>query len=1151
MPATDLIISEYIEGSGLNKAIEIFNGTGATIDLSLYTLELYSNGSSSVSQSVQLEGTLADGEVHVLAHSGASAEILAQADQISGSVINFNGDDAVVLRRGTTVIDAFGQVGVDPGSEWPDGNSANQTLIRSEIVASGDSDPSDPFDTSAEWIVLPQDDISDLGRHTFTGGSGPAPEPQIVITEILQNPSAVSDDNGEWFEIHNAGSASVNLSGWTISDNGSDSHVIAGDLVVAPGAYAVLGRNGDTATNGGVAVDYVYGSIALANSDDEIVLTDAEGIERDRVEYDGGPAFPDPAGASMALDDPALDNSDAANWSVSTAMFGDGDKGTPGAANVTPPPPVEPVLAMIHEVQGDVGTGDGAVTGIDDVSPLFGERVTVTAIVTADFQHGLLGSMGDFDGFYLQEEDSDADDSVATSEGIFVYDGTSTSRVDVAVGDQVRVTGTVGENFGQTQISDVVVEVLSSGNALPTSVAVEFPVANVMIDDGGNYVANLEAYEGMLIDVPQSMVVTELFDLDRYGNYVVADQRYEQFTQNNAPSVEGYDAHLRDVARGSLWIDDGQSVQNPETLRVVDGNDYALSSDDTFRMGDTQTALTGVLGYQFDEFRIQVPTGEYGDANPRPETPEELGGNFRAASINVLNFFTTLDVFPDTPDDDVGPDGQQQEPRGADTNPQNAVEGVGPTDEYDRQLAKLASAIHEMDVDVMGLLEIENDFLDGGVAPGDQSAQGDRGIAAAALVEALNDLAGAEVYAFADPGQEFVGTDAIATALLFRTDRVVPVGDMAILDSAAFLDPLNTGQDRNRAAITQTFEDIETGQMLNVSVNHLKSKGSDAGGEGDADISDGAGASNATRTAAAEALTEWLASDPTGQGAERTLVLGDFNAYAREQPIEVIEDAGYANLGLLDDPDAYSYVFDGQTGTLDYAFANDALADDFVGATEWHINADEADALDYNLEFGRDPDLYDGGSSSRYSDHDPILVAFDLESVFNMIAGTGGRDRLYGTGDRDRIEGRGGNDIILGLGGADRIGGGRGNDDIFGGSGNDVIADGIGNDLVFGGFGDDTIVASGGRNDKVSGGFGDDTFVFSAALAEDGQKDRLTILDYGLGDDVIDLGGAEIGRVRESRLKVELTLEGDGDRIVVWGVDDLSDITFAGDPLLV
>ena len=167
----------------------------------------------------------------------------------------------------------------------------------------------------------------------------------IIVNEIMQNPSAVSDTNGEWFEVYNTTGAAVDIDGWTISDNDTDSHMInnGGALNVPANGYLVLGRNGDTNTNGGVTVDYVYSGFILANTADEVILTDDVGpTESDRVEYDGGPNFPDPTGASMELGtnfQSMTGNDPGSHWDEGSTSFGDGDLGTPGAQNAFVPEP--------------------------------------------------------------------------------------------------------------------------------------------------------------------------------------------------------------------------------------------------------------------------------------------------------------------------------------------------------------------------------------------------------------------------------------------------------------------------------------------------------------------------------------------------------------------------------------------------------------------------------------------------------------------------------------------------------------------------------------------------------------------------------------------------------------------------------------------
>lgn len=165
----------------------------------------------------------------------------------------------------------------------------------------------------------------------------------VIITEIMQNPGAVGDSEGEWFEVYNSGASAVDLNGWTISDLDFDSHTISGSVVVPAGGYVALCRSATTATNGGVTCAYEYGgAIVLANGDDEIILDDGV-AEVDRVQYDGGPSFPDPNGASMELlgDPAAVDNNVGSNWGETpgTTTYGDGDAGSPGAQN--PGYPVE------------------------------------------------------------------------------------------------------------------------------------------------------------------------------------------------------------------------------------------------------------------------------------------------------------------------------------------------------------------------------------------------------------------------------------------------------------------------------------------------------------------------------------------------------------------------------------------------------------------------------------------------------------------------------------------------------------------------------------------------------------------------------------------------------------------------------------------
>lgn len=162
----DLIISEYVEGSSYNKALEIYNGTDSDVSLANYSLEIYSNGSSSPTTISLGSGVLAVQEVFVIANPSASAAILGVADMTSGSLA-FNGDDALVLVGSSQPIDRFGQVGYDPGAAWvcSGGSTVNTTLRRQISVCSGDNATGDPFDPCDEYDFLPNDTFDGLGYH--------------------------------------------------------------------------------------------------------------------------------------------------------------------------------------------------------------------------------------------------------------------------------------------------------------------------------------------------------------------------------------------------------------------------------------------------------------------------------------------------------------------------------------------------------------------------------------------------------------------------------------------------------------------------------------------------------------------------------------------------------------------------------------------------------------------------------------------------------------------------------------------------------------------------------------------------------------------------------------------------------------------------
>lgn len=180
-----VFISEYIEGSSNNKAIEIYNGTGAPLNISNYQIRMYFNGSATVGLTISLAGTVAAGDVYVVAQSSASPVILAQADLLNGAGW-YNGNDAVALYHvpSASFIDVIGQIGFNPGTQWGTGlaSTADNTMRRKTTVTTGDPNGSNVFDPSIEWDGYANDTFDGLGFHN----AAPPPPPPPTVYEIFE-----------------------------------------------------------------------------------------------------------------------------------------------------------------------------------------------------------------------------------------------------------------------------------------------------------------------------------------------------------------------------------------------------------------------------------------------------------------------------------------------------------------------------------------------------------------------------------------------------------------------------------------------------------------------------------------------------------------------------------------------------------------------------------------------------------------------------------------------------------------------------------------------------------------------------------------------------------------------------------------------------
>lgn len=615
-----------------------------------------------------------------------------------------------------------------------------------------------------------------------------------------------------------------------------------------------------------------------------------------------------------------------------------------------------------------------SIQGSGSVSPLVGQVVTTQGVVTRVNNNG----------YFMQDEHGDGD--VATSDGIFVFTG---SAPTVLVGDRVRLNGTVTEyNTGSagnpvtlanpvTQLTNTSgLTVLAGGIAIaPTPIV--FPELNE---------GDLERYEGMLVSIDVPLTASQNYFQGRYGQVTLsAEGRLIKPTNLYRPGTLEAQELADDNARRRIILDDGTSQQNPNPTPY-------MGADDTLRAGDVlPNGLVGVIDYGLAtnnadgiaDYRIH-PVGPvvFERANPRTAAPEPVGGNVRVASFNVLNYFTTIDQAGAS----CFPSGTRSDCRGADS-----------AAEFERQRAKIIAALVALDADVVGLIEIENN---GEVAVNE-------------LVGALNAQMGAGTYVSVGMPIGGSGGDAIRMAMIYKPSRLAQVG-AALSDTA----PIH-----NRPPLAQTFA-AANGEKFTVIVNHFKSKGSCPADPtlADADQGDGQGCWNALRVEQASALRAFIDDLRAAVGDDDVLVVGDLNAYGREDPVMVFLDQGYVDLISTHVPQGYSYVFDGEAGYLDHALATAALVGQVSGATVWTINADEPSVIDYNLEFKQPacatcgPDYY-SPTPYRSSDHDPVLVGLQL---LKPVRGTAGRDVLVGTPGDDVIEGGPGADVLTGAGGRDR-----------------------------------------------------------------------------------------------------------------------------------
>lgn len=573
--------------------------------------------------------------------------------------------------------------------------------------------------------------------------------------------------------------------------------------------------------------------------------------------------------------------------------------------------------------------------GSGAASPFNNTVQTTTGVITK-----LLSS-----GYYIQDPDGDGDPS--TPDAIYVYTGSASAPG--RVGDLVRVTGTVTEYTpssaprSYTEIKDITASAnLGAGKAVT--------VTNIQLG-----AEDLRRYEGMLVRFSGALTVNGNGYLGDRGELVLGNGRLETPTNRYRPGPEA----------------NALAAANERNMVVLDDNSFTtpahipyLFQDQTVRAGDTVNDLVGVLDFGAiggggGWYKLQpTDTPTFSRTNVREAAPTVAPGNVRVASANVLNFFTTFTN---------GGDADGRTGQGCtigNTTRASNCRGADNMAEYVRQRDKIVNELKAMDADAVGLMEIQNN--------------GDTAVTY--LVNALNAATAPGTYAVV-PKPAATGTDAIRVAMIYKPAKLSLAGG-ALSDN----DSIN-----NRPPMAQTFKVNSNGAKFSLVVNHLKSKGSCGGGTGNTDSGDGQGCWNATRVLQAQRLVDvFIPQVVQAAGDARVLAVGDFNSYGHEDPIAYMTGKGMVNelerfvRGSGNIP--YSYVFDGMAGYLDHALASSALDAQVAGVTEWHNNADEPEAIDYNIgDTADDPYV---NNAYRASDHDPVVVSLNLAGANVDVTGS-------------------------------------------------------------------------------------------------------------------------------------------------------------------
>ena len=639
----------------------------------------------------------------------------------------------------------------------------------------------------------------------------------------------------------------------------------------------------------------------------------------------------------------------------------------------TPTPSVEASahVRQTRAVSALVSIPDIQTAGDGDDSQLINQTVETKGVVTAAYPKGENANLKGLEGFTIQTPGTGGtwDPARTASDGLFVFMGKSSATMP-SIGDCVVVKGKVAEYSG---VKNATAATQSLTQLLPQSITAATdcdPVKPTELS-GVPTQDQMEALESMLVLPKDTWTITDNYKTNRYGTLSLTPgtEVLRTATDVVAPGAPAQ-AYEAENAAKTIDLDDASTTDLTNFKQNGHKERYAyLANGAPARVGYHVTFTKPVvLESRFGSFVFQPTQMTAGnpDRSPvtitgeRPAAPS-VSGDTKVATFNVLNYFSDLG------ENEPGCKGYEDRDHKYVTDKNCKLRGAWSSQAFANQQTKIVQAINTIDADVVALEEIENPVASG--------VSTDRDGALKSLVNALNAAAGSEVWAYVpSPSTVPANEDVIRIAFIYKKAKIAPVGDSVIYD-----DPAYTGLARQPLA--QEFKPMtdanHEGKNFVVIANHFKSKGSApknlSGAEAAAntDNGDGQGNSNGVRVKQARALATFAQRF----NGTPTLLVGDFNAYTKEDPLKVLTDAGWAHESGHGDS---SYVYGGRSGSMDHVFANSAAHPLITEVKSWAVNAQESIAFEYSRANYNAYLAFEADNPYRASDHNPEIIGLNL-----------------------------------------------------------------------------------------------------------------------------------------------------------------------------